>query len=310
MLPALHPQISQQSEFIRDDYLDEDQQEFVNWLGIFTQLSAEQTLEMKVQDRGRDHLALSPDGSTFAYGGNSVHLINVDSKTEIQSRAVDGGQLMSLAFSPDGKTLAIGTRGKLLLWNWADTKDPRSIAISGNPRFGPPSVDCLAFSPDGATLAVKSGNENGKAAVLLDVATGETLRTFEIPRIERWYLRVLVFSPDGKLLAANIDENEGGGVALWETSTGKLVRRFTGLLGNAYNLAFCATATAWPRPASGTARCACGMSSRGIRLGPTCRGTSGRRTRCAFLTTIGNWRAPATTGRSEFGIWLDRASST
>ena len=70
----------------------------------------------------------------------------------------EGGSVYSVAFSPDGSTLAIGDYGGHVgLW---DTASRQRIATLAEGSF----VYSVAFSPDGQTLAI--GHLNGDVVLL------------------------------------------------------------------------------------------------------------------------------------------------
>jgi WD40 repeat protein len=143
----------------------------------------------------------SPKGRTLAAVGDVPSLIIWDVRTGKVRRSLDadGPQMVTnLAFSPDGKYLAIVHRDEVEL------RDPRT----GDRRAKFPTgigghVRALAFSPDGKMLAAGKLSPN----FLKEDDLGEVV-LLEVPGgAERARLRLvggancLAFSPDGQYLA-------------------------------------------------------------------------------------------------------------
>lgn len=154
-------------------------------------------------------LAFSSDGKTFAClckGENdTVHLWETATGQYIQRLFLTGGEensIESIAYSPDGRTVAIGlgTGGIILL-------DTTTGALSQNLGHGMRRVLGLAFSPDGGLLGSCDIDET---VHLWDIKTGKLLRTFIGHKDDVFSV---AFSPDGKTLASNSKES----VRLWNT---------------------------------------------------------------------------------------------
>lgn len=156
-------------------------------------------------------VAFSPDGKSLAdarstSSGIGVELWNVPSgkltKT-FQSSAADGAT--SLAFSPNGKLLAVGGKeteavGVLELWNTSTGTRNASLETGANA-----GVTSVAFSPDGKTLADSgAASSTGPYPLtgvleLWKVSTGKLDANLESS--PNFIASAIAFSPDGKTLA-------------------------------------------------------------------------------------------------------------
>ena len=123
-------------------------------------------------------------------------------------------RVQSVAFSPDGKTLASASRDRTVrLWDTASGKLRRTL--SGHTG----RVESVAFSPDGKTLASAGSDREIK---LWDVATGKELRTLAGHSDS---VMSVAFSPDGKALASGAEDRQ---IKLWDIGSGKQQRTLTG----------------------------------------------------------------------------------
>jgi WD40 repeat protein/tRNA A-37 threonylcarbamoyl transferase component Bud32 len=165
----------------------------------------------------------SPDGRLVAVGLEGEGLALFDARTLEQVGApLSGtdGEVMSLAFSPDGRTLAAATReGRATVWD-VDSRSLRlgPFSVSGT-VYG--SIVGVGFVADGTTLAV--ADSSGLA--LWDVATGDPagrLEGFGTPHTD------VAASADGTLVASA--QVSFGGATVWDVASGEPVANVLGLI--------------------------------------------------------------------------------
>jgi WD40 repeat protein len=125
--------------------------------------------------------------------------------------------IRSVAFSPDGKLLAVGSGspsvlGRVEVWDVATRK--RQFV-----RAEKDGVSAVAFSPNGALLAVGT---YGEQARLLDARTGKVRKTLAGKAA---FARCLAFSPNGRSLVTG---GYDGTIGRWDVKSGKLTYTFKG----------------------------------------------------------------------------------
>ncbi|MBS0204082.1 MAG: WD40 repeat domain-containing protein [Planctomycetes bacterium] len=172
------------------------------------------TLRSILKVRQPVDIGISPDGKRVAWNErykSSYWIENTESgeRLELDTGPNPGG----VAFSPDGKWIAIGTM------HWSEAVEGDGYAeiclydLTGRLirtlERARPGYLRPVFSPDGKTLM--EGNRNDVTR-LFDVPTGKLLQTFHGKMTQD-----NAFSPDGKRVAAGYVD---GTFAIWDVATG------------------------------------------------------------------------------------------
>jgi len=156
-------------------------------------------------DRGNVNIvSFSPDGKRLLVVGGQrgeLHLLESNSGNEIVSIGFD---IISAAFSPDGKYIATESGESLIsIWNGATGEPIRNIYSDG-------PVNTVLYSPSGNLIA---SIVNGNSIHIWDVDTGD--RVFKSQEMNG--VRCLRFSPDGKYISSGGEDHL---VHIWEVLSG------------------------------------------------------------------------------------------
>ena len=117
------------------------------------------------------------------------------------------GNILSVAFSPNGELLAAGTtNGEVRIWQIASSTQILNCKGHGD------WVWSIAFSPDGNILASGSSDRTIR---LWDTKTGQCLRVLQGHNNSVWSI---TFSPDGNTIASSGEDHT---IKLWDIKTGQ-----------------------------------------------------------------------------------------
>ncbi|MBI1918107.1 MAG: WD40 repeat domain-containing protein [Planctomycetes bacterium] len=178
----------------------------------------------------------------------TIRVWNVSSGKEVWQWPWDSGHpIDSLAFSPDGRTLAAGAesgrKGGYSVRTWDVTTGSELSLLR---QTDSSAVTSLAYSPDGRMLVASRTDDEVR---LWELATGqERLRIKHPGRVTS-----IALSPDGRIVASAYAGDHGRATAgkpqgpaneqgevirLWDVFTGREIHRFVGHRGGVMALAF------------------------------------------------------------------------
>src|SRR5688572_317201 len=167
----------------------------------------------KVPPRRAIHsVAYAPKGNLLAVGRHGeVEVQSTESQSLIRTLSGPAGNVNSLVFSADGKTLYaaggdVGISGEIRAWNVSDGQALRNITGHTD------AIYALALSPDGKTLATGSYDQKIK---LWSAETGAEIRTLTG---HNGCVYALSFRADGKILASASGDRT---IKLWDVATGE-----------------------------------------------------------------------------------------
>lgn len=145
--------------------------------------------------------------------GTESRILNTAASPLPAAPVLSGDTVSSMAFSPDGRTLATSDDGgNVWLWN---ASSPDRFTQLGQPLTARPKnafFASVAFSPDGRTLA--AGTSNG-TVTFWTTSSPLSVQIQQLPANSTSTVQALAFSPGGRMLATGSD---GDGLWLWNTS--------------------------------------------------------------------------------------------
>jgi WD40 repeat protein/transcriptional regulator with XRE-family HTH domain len=172
-----------------------------------------------------DAVAISPDGRVAVTADDEgARLWNITDPHRPRSRALLPGTAESVAFAPDGRSLACGgADGVIRLWALTSSLPSR---IPGTLRGHTQVVKSLAFRGDGRMLASASDD---RTARLWPLTHGRFRGRSTVLTGHAEPLHAVGFSPDGQTLATAGNDDT---VRLWKIPAGRAPEEFATLTGH------------------------------------------------------------------------------
>ena len=183
--------------------------------------------------------AATPDGGAVAAGlsySGEVRFFGMNEPKPVLSfRSVTDQEQQSVAFSPDGTSIAAGGYDKTVrVYRAGDAAAPKVKAgsvfdttkqggtkakLESLPIKAGDTISAMCFAPDGKQIAVATGPK----ATLYDTQTGKPGQVFFA---DKETISAVCFAPDGKMLAVGM---ANGAITFFETATGRQSGEIKGL---------------------------------------------------------------------------------
>jgi len=146
----------------------------------------------------------------------------------------------SMAWSPDGTTLAVNSGGNVLLYSLDDLDSPPAL-VEGD-------FWIIAYKPDGTLIGLQRGETSTTGSILFDVVDVQSGETLVAIQIQSEFVTSPVFNPEGTLFAFGDDQY---GIQVWDVATGTLLGTLAGHEVPPSTLAFSADSR-WLASGAGT----------------------------------------------------------
>jgi WD40 repeat protein len=184
-------------------------------------------------EEGAEDAVFSADGERLAtLQATNVRVYEVTRRALSSTFKNSAGQVMAVAFSPDGAALGVTSGGFVRLLDPATGAEIRALetpdpGAHDNGKMG--AITSLAFSPDGKLVA--AGGMDDLVRVW-DAATGQIKHQL---RRHKEQVTSVAFSPDSSRLASSAMD---GTAAVWDMASGALVEHLRGHEAEIYRVEF------------------------------------------------------------------------
>ena len=169
----------------------------------------------QLDDIGGGYLKYTPDGRLLAVAGEtSVLLLDAETLTQVGMLLEEHYSIGPMAFSPDGRLLALGMGdGAFSLWDVQSTEKRKQFGRLSSLS----SAWAVAFSSDGRLLATLDTTN----LVVRDLQTWQVIFSQRAHREGRRTFELLSTSDNRFIAIDSLEDDVEGGIILWDVLTGK-----------------------------------------------------------------------------------------